>query len=434
MFARTRYAIYAVVASALCGMFIPHNAYGYATSFDYAVQAKWTNNMNFMLCLSSVVEKEYEELFIEAVEEWKSRWNHFGYTISKGSGCHINVHIVKTHSKVTDHGYVGYTFLEYWEHGAITKADIILPTYQKTVVTTVTNGKKATSEIVEPVSKTLFYRASLHEFGHALNLGHFEDNGDEPIDIMHPYPAENDQEQGISQRDIEALNWLYLGFFENEFTVRTDKKVYREDDSMKISGRVNPVMTGEVVKLEILDENKKIYASDTAAVDRAGTFTYKIRMPADANGAMKVKASYNGMIADAVFDVERLIQVKEVSLANPSIIEGKVTISETSFVDQQGSKPEVIRAEERISIRSTLVSTFPEQAEATCIMQIKDSQGNTLEVSSITYNLISGQSTFTQSWLPSEPGTYYIQIFLWKGGNTPEPLIPSPVELEVTVQ
>lgn len=424
--------------SALCSLFIPASADGYATNFDYAVQAKWTNNLNFMICLSSIVEKEYEDLFIKAVEEWKAKWNHFGYTLSNGSGCHINVHIVKTHSKVTDHGYFGYTYLEYWEHGAITKADIILPTYDKITVSKEVKGKTVTTEFVEPLSKTLFYRAALHEFGHALNLGHFDDNGEEPIDIMYAYPASDDQEQGISKRDIEALNWLYLGFFESKMNVRTDKKSYNPGEMVKISGKVNPVMLDKLVRLEVINEDKKVYASDAVTVSASGTFSYKLKIPTDAGGSFKVKASYDNMIADASFDVKNPNKGSELSLVSEtnhslSKTEERVTVLETLIVDHSGSKVTSIRPHEQVFIRSSLSSSLEEQAEVTYIIQVKDSEGYTVEISSATYNMVSGLSRVAQSWMPESPGKFNIEIFFWKSNSPPEPLTATPIELEITV-
>ena len=432
---------YAIIISAVCSLFIPTAANGYATNFDYAVQAKWTNNLNFMICLSSIEGNEYEDLFIKAVEEWKAKWNHFAYTLSRASGCHINVHIVKTHSKLTDHGYFVYTYMEYWEHGAITKVDIILPTHAKSTVSKVVKGKAVTTEFVEPLSTTLFYRAALHEFGHALNLGHFDDNGEEPIDIMYAYPASDDQEQSISKRDIEALNWLYLGFFESDITVRTDKKSYDVGDTVKISGRVNPVILDESVRLQVLDLSNKVYASDTVSVSNSGTFTYKLKITSemDASDSFKVKASYNNMIADASFDVNNPNQVnKELTLmpsapVNTSKKEEKVTVLDTLIVDNSGSKAASIRSQDQVFISSSLLSSLVEKAEVTYIIQVKSSEGYTVEISSATYNLVSGSSTFAQSWSADSPGMYNIEIFLWKSNPHPEPLISIPIELEVTV-
>ena len=424
-----------------CGLLIPSSAHGYAENFDYAVQAKWTNNLNFMICLSSTQGKEYEDLFIKAVDEWKARWDNFAYRISKGSGCHINVHILKTHSMLAQHGYSGYTNIEYWEHGAITKADVLLPTVKKSIVTTVDNGKTVKTEIEEPLSKTHFYRAALHEFGHALNLGHFDDNGEEPIDIMYPYPADDDQEQGISQRDIAALNWLYLGFFEQEMTVRTDKSSYHAGDTVKILGKVSPVVVGKVVKLEVLSPSKQVHRTDTVNVSPSGTFSYKLELPRETEShSFKVKASYNNMIADATFEVKNSNKVSEITLVSgasqtnilPPKIE-EVDVRETLIVDHMGSKLTSVQPLEQVFIRSSFSSNIAEGVETTYIVQIKSIEGYTVQISSATYNLANGFSTFSQSWLPDSPGKYSIQVFLWKSISAPEPLIPTPIVLDVTV-
>jgi len=417
----------------VCGLFVPTVAYGYASSFSYGTQAKWNNNLNFMICISSIEEKEYEDLFVKAIDEWKDRWNHFGYMLSRGSGCHINVYIVKTHPQVTDHGYVGYTSLEYWEHGAITKAEIILPTHTKNYVSTEVKSKTVTTEVLEPLSKTQFYRAALHEFGHALGLGHFDDNGEEPIDIMHAYPAGDDQDQGISQRDIEALNWLYLGFFENEMSLRTDRKSYNAGETIKIFGKVNPVLPSELVRLEIVDLSKKLYTSDSVPVDRSGTFNYNLKILPEIylSDAFKIKAFYNNMITDASFNVKHL-GVSEMNYSSPET-DRRVTVLETYVADSSGSRVISVQPNEQVFIRSSLFNGLQEQAEATYIVQIKNAEGFTVEISSATYNLVTDQSIFSQSWLPVEPGKYDIQIFLWKGISAPEPYISMPIELSLIV-
>ncbi|GEM_PF-4993690 len=422
-----------LILAIICGLFIPSAAYGYASSFSYATQAKWNNNLNFMICVSSIEEREYEDLFVKGVEEWKDKWNHFSYMLSRGSGCHINVNIVKTHPKVTDHGYSGYTSLEYWEHGAITKADIILPTHTKNYVSSVVKNKTVTNEVLDPLSKKQFYRAALHEFGHALNLGHFDDNGEEPIDIMHAYPASDDRDQGISQRDIEALNWLYLGFFENEISVRTDRKSYSSGEMVKISGKVTPVLPSEMVRLEIVDPNKKLYTSDSVVVDRSGTFSYNLKISSEIypDGSFKIKAFYHNMITDTSFNIKNL-EVSEMNYSNPET-DRKITVLETFVADSSGSKVTSIRSQEQVFVRSSLFNGLQEQAEATYLVQIKDVDGFTVEISSATYNLATDLSIFSQSWLPIEPGRYDIQIFLWKGLSPPEPYIAVPIELSIMV-
>ena len=422
-----------LILTIVCSLLIPSIAYGYASSFSYATQAKWSNNLNFMICISSIEETEYEDLLIEAVEEWKDRWNHFSYMLSRGSGCHINVHIVKTHPKVTDHGYSGYTSLEYWEHGAITKAEIIIPTHTKNYISTMIKNKTITTEVLEQLSKTQFYRAALHEFGHALNLGHFDDNGEEPIDIMHAYPASDDQDQGISQRDVEALNWLYLGFFENEISVRTDRKSYSSGEMVKISGKVTPVLSSELVRLEVIDPNEKLYTSDSVTVDRSGTFSYKLKISPEIypTGSFKIKAFYHNMITDTSFNIKNL-EVSEMNYSGPEA-DARVSILETYVANSSGSKVMSVKSNEQVFIRSSLFNGLQERAEATYIVQIRDVDGFTVEISSATYNLVTDLSIFSQSWLPVEPGRYDIQIFLWKGISPPEPYISVPIELSIMV-
>ncbi|MFQ5970338.1 MAG: matrixin family metalloprotease [Nitrososphaerales archaeon] len=431
---------YGVLIAVGFSLLVNTAAHGYATNFDYATSAKWSNNLNFMICLSNNQGKEYEALFIKAVEEWKSRWPHFGYRISYASGCHINLFILETHSMLSEHGYVGYTNIEHWQHGAITKADIILPTHKKVTVTTEVKGKTFEKEYLEPLSKVQFYRAALHEFGHALNLGHFDDNGIEPIDIMYPYPADDEQEQGISQRDIQALNWYYLGFFGQEMKVRTLKTHYEAGDTVSILGNVDKVRSGKSVQIEV-SSGKKLFMSDIVNVNPSGAFTYKMKIPNDIeSGSYKVKASYDGLIVDASFEIknnnsdvsEKLI-TEETNRNLPFRTDKKVSVLDTKIVDHSGSEVTSIKPQEQVFIHSSLSSGLAEQTEATYIIQIKNSKGYTEQISSVNYNLVSGISKLSLSWLPIEPEKYEIQIFLWKSMLDPEPLMPTKIDFKVSV-
>ena len=60
------YCKFLLILSIVCVLFIPSNVYGYAGSFSYATQAKWSNNLNFMICISSIEDREYEDLFVKA--------------------------------------------------------------------------------------------------------------------------------------------------------------------------------------------------------------------------------------------------------------------------------------------------------------------------------------------------------------------------------
>lgn len=427
---------FALIVGIVFTLFLNTDAYGYSTNFNYATSAKWTNNLNFMICIANGQGKEYEALFIKAVDEWKTKWPNFAYTISYASGCHINVYIVNTHSMLADHGYVGYTNIEHWQHGAITKADIILPTHKKITVTTEVKGKIVTEEYLEPLSTKQFYRASLHEFGHALNLGHFDDNGIEPIDIMHPYPADEDQEQGISHRDIQALNWYYLGFFGQEIKVRTDRMNYEAGDTVNISGKVGNVILGKAVTIEIFADKK--LKSDSVKVGSSGTFSYRMTLPHEMeDGSYTVKASYNGLTADASFGFKnsksKITDIaSEVRNTDLPFATGKrVTALDAQIVDYAGAEVVSIHPYERVFIRSSFSSNLTTQTEATYIIQVKNSQGYTVEILSAAYKA-AGLSTIAHSWLPDEQGVYSIEVFLWDSSVT-EPLIPNPVTLEVTV-
>ncbi|MFQ5941306.1 MAG: hypothetical protein ACE5KA_06385, partial [Nitrososphaerales archaeon] len=254
---------------------------------------------------------------------------------------------------------------------------------------------------------------------------------------------------GISQRDIQALNWYYLGFFGQEVTVRTDKKLYESGETIKILGKVSEVSSGKVA-VKVFDSNKKLYRSDATAIGGSGAFNYKMKVPDEMeSGSYKVKVSYDSIIADASFDIknnrgsegdETLISEGDETLISegrdtnlPLATEETVNVLSTQIVDHSGSEVGSIQPYEQVYVRSSLSSTFAEQTEATYIIQVKNSEGYTVEISSVTYNLASGLSTFSLSWLPTEPENYDVEVFLWQSISDPVPLIPTCIDLKASV-
>jgi len=67
------------------------------------------------------------------------------------------------------------------------------------------------------------------------------------------------------------------------------------------------------------------------------------------------------------------------------------------------------------------------------IVQIQNQDGVVYSLSWITGTLDAGQSLSpSQSWLPTTPGTYTAQIFVWTSVNNPDALSPT-LTMKITV-
>jgi predicted Zn-dependent protease len=59
------------------------------------------------------------------------------------------------------------------------------------------------------ISETVFYNMVLHEFGHAIGLGHAVDNKKDPIDPMHHSIYLDEKPRKVSGPDVSTLEKLY---------------------------------------------------------------------------------------------------------------------------------------------------------------------------------------------------------------------------------
>ena len=67
------------------------------------------------------------------------------------------------------------------------------------------------------------------------------------------------------------------------------------------------------------------------------------------------------------------------------------------------------------------------------IVQIQNQDGVVYSLSWITGTLDAGQSLSpSQSWMPTAPGKYTAQIFVWTSVNNPDALSP-PLSMKITV-
>jgi hypothetical protein len=96
-------------------------------------------------------------------------------------------------------------------------------------------------------------------------------------------------------------------------------------------------------------------------------------------------------------------------------------------------KDNVILVDKQISLVADIQSQENRTQNFAYLVQIQDEQHVTVSLSWITGTLVPFQSFApSQSWIPQEPGKYFVIVFVWESVDNPTALSP-PLELEITV-
>ena len=292
-----------VVASLLItSLFMPvifiQNIHAYPSSISQAVPAKWTY-LNFTVCIFSIADPKYEQLFIKAIEEWKSAWPHFNYQLSKSQNCNINVSITKDFVELTNAGHAGVTNTSYYQDGNILKADIIIPTQIKAEVK---QGYYCCRSVILEFPEKTFYVTAIHEFGHALNLGHAVDDNNDPKDVMHPSVSDSIQ-YVISSVTVNALDKIYgTSTQAKDYPINLkpsvtldatiNKENYVLDDRLIISGNVSKI--GGAGTILLFDPAISLYTFTSFAPNHDGTFSVGIDLFTNNSGRWLLAVQYLG--------------------------------------------------------------------------------------------------------------------------------------------
>lgn len=107
--------------------------------------------------------------------------------------------------------------------------------------------------------------------------------------------------------------------------------------------------------------------------------------------------------------------------------------SNPRVVDAFGNELDEVNVDQQVQITADLANGQDRDQSFAYLVQIQDEDGVTVSLSWITGSLAPGQSLNpAQSWTPTSPGSYNVQIFVWESVDNPDALSP-PVSTTITV-
>jgi hypothetical protein len=112
----------------------------------------------------------------------------------------------------------------------------------------------------------------------------------------------------------------------------------------------------------------------------------------------------------------------------------QATASDARIVDSTGNPLSKVSVNQQIQIVSSVTNNENNDQPFVYLVQIQDDSGITASLSWITGSMIPNQTlSLGQSWMPTSPGSYTAQIFVWQGITNPNAL-STPLSLQIQVK
>ncbi|MHB8602710.1 MAG: hypothetical protein ACYC6W_01450 [Nitrosotalea sp.] len=218
-------------------------------------------------------------------------------------------------------------------------------------------------------------------------------------------------------------------------TISTDKTLYHYGDNYTISGHVNPVVPNQLVSIEILHPSYPHPELVSLEPNADGRYlqTLPLRLKAIPSGNFSIIASYAGTKNQTTFSYVGPGCDPQTFPSGP-IIRG-MPANNPRIVDPSGNAiVGEVKVGQQIQITADLANGQDCVIPFAYIVQIQDSNGVVQSLSWITGTLDINQSLNPgQSWIPTAPGTYTAQIFVWDSLDNPNSLAP-PMSATIDVQ
>jgi len=100
---------------------------------------------------------------------------------------------------------------------------------------------------------------------------------------------------------------------------------------------------------------------------------------------------------------------------------------------QTTSEDKIHFVDEQIMIMADISNNQDIQQTFAYITQVRDDDGVVISLSWLTGSLSPRQSfSPAQSWIPTDPGTYHVQVYVWESIDNPSALSP-PLSMTINV-
>jgi len=111
-----------------------------------------------------------------------------------------------------------------------------------------------------------------------------------------------------------------------------------------------------------------------------------------------------------------------------------ITLTSPTFVTTTGQTLTSLHIGQEIGVQSILTNHSTSEQKLTYLVQILNSKGGTEYLEGTSASMVANQSfTEAQVWIPKDPGTYTIQVFVWQSLSSAIPLtnvIQTPITVE----
>ncbi|QLH02964.1 hypothetical protein C5F47_05075 [Nitrosopumilus cobalaminigenes] len=115
------------------------------------------------------------------------------------------------------------------------------------------------------------------------------------------------------------------------------------------------------------------------------------------------------------------------------IISGMGMAYAAPITAQTTSEDKIHFVDEQIMIMADISNNQDTQQTFAYITQVRNDDNVVISLSWLTGSLSPRQSfSPTQSWIPTEPGTYQIQVYVWESIDNPSALSP-PLSMTINV-